>query len=190
MNRNRKRNDEILALLEEGVPSLHLAERFRISVERVNAIQAEAAARGEAGKRSREVRRQMRATDDLDRRWPIETVLAALDMDPRPHNCLEKHLRADGRTDASLRDMLDCLVRDVDESADFQVAMPNLWRKGLGTFTFASVAAAFNRSNLGKAFRQEWTRRRKQAAKRLVRPRLGRSLACILCCGGPPCGFR
>ncbi len=190
MNRNQKRNEEIVGSLKQGVPALELAERFRMSVARVGAIQAEAVARVEALGRARLVQAQMRAADDLDRRWPIEMVMTVLDLDLKSLNCLERHLRDGGKTDASLRDLLDCLVRDVDDSADFHAMMPNFWRKGLGQITFAAVAAGFNRANLGKAFRQEWTRRRKKAAKRLVRPQLGRSLACILCCGGPPRGFR
>lgn len=190
MNRNRERNEEIVGSLKQGVPPLELAKRSRLSVARVGAIRAEAVARVEARRRARMIQAQMRAADDLNRRWPIEMVMAVLELDAKSLNSLERHLRAGGKPDASLRDVLDCLVRDVDDSADLRSMMPNVWRKGLGTMTFAAAAAGFNRANLGKAFRQEWTRRRQKAARRLVSPRMGRSLACTLCCGGPPRGFR
>ena len=189
MNVNSRRNLEILQLLGEGVAAREVAQRFRLSVWRVDTIRAQAKEEAALRKRGRAARTQIRAANDIDRHWPVETLVAAFELDPRTRNCLERVLRDAAKTEPSLRDLLDLLVADVDETADGRALLPNLWRRGLGTITFASVAIALCRANLGQAFRREWTKRRKQAAKRLVPRGLGDSLRCALCCGGPPRGF-
>jgi hypothetical protein len=190
MDENRARNEAISDLLRQGVPFADLASQFQISVKRVAAINEEAQERAASRKRAAGLRREMRAANDIDRRWPIETVMAALNLDARAHGCLERHLRASGRLEASLRDVMDFLVTGAGADADFRDLIPNISHRRLGKLTFTSLASVLCRANFGQVFREEWTKRRKQAAMHLVGSGLGRSITCILCCGGPPRGFR
>jgi integrase len=114
MNEAAAEKAEILRLLAEGAFPRAVAERLGLPVSRVQQIWAEARAEAKRRKRTEDAQSQIRAANDLDWLWPVETVLAALDLNTRAYNSLERYLRKDGLTEANLRTVMDRLLPAVD----------------------------------------------------------------------------
>jgi hypothetical protein len=176
MNEGRPEHKEVLNLLESGATVSEVADRLGCPRHRVERIKTEAKARQCA-----EVARQeIRAADDIDRRWPVETLLDALDLPKRSRTCLRTHFADRGMGEATLRDAMDFLflelpVRPEDWKSHFQVYQ----HRHLGQLTYTSLVRTLTKTDLGPAYRTEWDRRRDLALQLLTKNFPCNCLACI-----------
>jgi DNA-binding CsgD family transcriptional regulator len=157
--------DEILKLLAEGLRPREVAERLDMRASRVQAIRANARAEARRRERVEAARAELRAANDVARRWPPEKILSALDLGMREHNCLARCLREDSRAEASLKDVMDLLLPACYGLADGPVPMRRE-RKGLGRYTYRSIMDIVTTVDLGAACRREWTARCRGAVLR------------------------
>ena len=153
---------EILRLLGEGLSARAVAERFRLRVSRVQQIRAKATAAAESRRRIEAAQSEMRAANDIERRWPVETVVTALDLGTRMSNCLERCLCEGGRTEASLRAVMDLLLPAAESPPNGMAnhpGKPQCTRQGMGRKTYFLLMDALCLMDAGEAFRLEWTAR-------------------------------
>lgn len=146
---------EILRLLAEGMPVRVLADRFGLPECRVQQLRQDA----KQQKRVQDLQAQMRDADDIDRPWPVETVVAALNVDTRSHNCLERCLREDGRTEVTLKNVLDLLLPGDGGEAPVTDYGSGRRGRGIGIYIYGYLLRGIYCADLGRAFRREWKRK-------------------------------
>ena len=186
MKQNKERDRQIVELLNGGVPIQEVGLRFDLSDAAVKRVQREAREAQERMVRAEKARHGIRGANDIDRQWPIEMVVDAMGItDVLADKALDRLLRNTGRSEISLRNMMDLLMiaprPGMSSNWDF---MPSLFRqRGLGSKTYVRLLAAPAKVNFGTAFRREWNYRRRKVGAWLKLRHYDGPVCCLMNCG-------
>lgn len=127
---------------------------------------------------------QVRAANDLDRRWPVGTLLDALDFPPRGRKGLQAIFSEKGMLEATLRDVMDLVIAVPGPSVeDWFSCFPAYGRHHIGHTVFRSLILALSWADCGDALTQEWARRRMRAVEFLGGVSTCRCMVCLLLFG-------
>jgi len=188
----QKRNMEIVELLNRGGPVREISHQFHVSDGLIWQIKKEARRAAERAEQGRALREQICTANNIDRQWPIDAVVAALQIDDvRAHKGFERILRETGRNQVSLREMMDLLLLEPQGWMDSPIMfLPSLAEgRNIGWTTCLRLLAAPGRIDLGSAVNSEWKKRCKKAGEWLQRHHETGSLCCFLNCGVLPKNF-
>lgn len=159
MNAIRKRNEQIVQLLDQGVSRRALARQFSLTPSRIALIQREVAGEKSLNARRARLREQIRQADDLDKTWPIIDLIDALWLIVITRVRLIAHFEELHKSQMTLRQFMDSLITESPDAASGSMAVPLLQVKGIGKKGFYSVIAEMAETDLGLRCNQEWHRR-------------------------------
>jgi hypothetical protein len=168
---------EILRLKSEGQTHSQIGQHFGrsgslighiLKVERLRALSAE---------RSQAIRTEIRASNDIGRRLPMDDLFCVLNPIPRVEAILRRHFKRQGIEALSLLDMMDFLIPVVEDAKGSRACpdyeeylryMPAYRVKNLGQILYAAMIKAMSAVDCGEAFRVEWTARKKRLRDHLI----------------------
>ncbi len=163
MRNLKERNLRIVGMAETGMTQTVIAKRFRVSHSLIGIILKKHEVEQVTKAKRREIRKRMLEADDLERLWPTEQLLCAIGPMLMTWNALDRYFKKIGRTEISLREMMDMIVPEEDPRFG-----PDLIRAVdfVGKYGFWSVVHQLNSMDLGAKCNTEWRRRLDLLCKR------------------------
>lgn len=156
----RKRDSEVVRLQSQGVSHRVIAEQFGISPSRVGQIIAASELEEQQETSLLHIQQILKSTDNIDKKWPRETIMECLRLPKVISWRLERHFKKESILELSLRDLMDFLIPErVEIGQDLFQAMPALARFNVGRKTYNSLVRSLSWQDLGETFNNEWTRR-------------------------------
>lgn len=156
MNNSRNRNELILRRRRLGDPRREVAREFGLSVSRISAIEREAAeAKSLAARRAR-VREEMVRADDLDKAWPVASIVEALGLPVIFRVRLLDYFEESGKEQISLREFFSMVVAPSPETAPRFQPIPILRVWGVGRIGRRRVIAALQSLDMGRQSNEAW----------------------------------
>jgi hypothetical protein len=155
---------EVLRMQAEGRPHSQIGQHFGISRARVGQIIKAEKQRVLAIRRAESLRRQLRAShdlDDLDRKLPLADLFCLLELPSIIANRFTLYLHEEGATEMSLRQFMDVLLPPWVAPQNFYEVLPALKIRNIGKQSYADVIMRLSSLDLSEAFRKEWARRRR-----------------------------
>jgi hypothetical protein len=152
-----KRNRQILQMRKEGVRRVDAARKFQLSPSRIHMIEKRDAADRAMAERRAKVREEIRAADDMEKLWPVEDLVDALDLIIVTRIRLLQHFVKIGKAQINLRELMEMCLDAPVQGSDFM--WPPLYRiRGVGKKGFWSVVNGLTSMDLGSRCNQEWRR--------------------------------
>jgi hypothetical protein len=148
-----QRNQQILLMRKEGVRRVDVARRFNLSPSRIYLIERRDAADRSLEERRTRLREAIRATDDLERMWPVEDLIDAVELIIVTRKRLRDHFVEKGQV--SLRELMDMCLDAPVEGLDFMMS-PLLRVYGVGKKGFWSMVNGLTGMDLGSRCNEEW----------------------------------
>jgi len=152
---------EILKLRQEGMTQREIGRRVGISGARVGQLIREAEERVPLDARASTLRGELCASNDLNRKLPVEDVLYLLDLSGKARSRLRKWCDWEDITELSLLDLMDMLLPVVERPKSHYDLMPAYRVHGLGQKIYAELIKAVTALDCGAACEAEWETRRK-----------------------------
>ena len=163
MNIDGKRNSRIVEMRKSGRSYRELSRLFDISTERVRQIVLRFEFTVKRKERSLELLKEIRSTNDIDKRWSKDVILDGLMFPRRAISCLEQFLNTQNMTGLSLRDLMDFVIPRQDTvPSDPWEAMPALEYANVGYKTYGSMVRCLSEPDLGSCFNAEWAKRKEE----------------------------
>lgn len=153
-----ERNSQIVQMRKEGVSTIKVARKFRLSRCRIQQIEQRAADDASLAVRRSVLRAQMREADDPERMWTVQDLVDACITTRRTKIQLQKHFARTEQTQISIRELMDmCLQRPQVSKATIRT--PLLRVSGIGKKCFWSVADGLTNTDMGSRCNEEWQSR-------------------------------
>jgi hypothetical protein len=160
-----ERNRQILQMRKEGMRRVDVAKKFELSPSRIWLIERRDRADRSMAERRAKLRQEIQAADDLEKMWPVEDLVDALDLIIVTRIRLLQHFVKTGKAQISLRELMDMCLNAPVEGSDFM--WPPLYRVlGVGKKGFWSVVTGMD---LGRG--REHDRAYRESVRRYCRPR-------------------
>lgn len=158
-----KRNAEIFQERNSGKTYRDIASNFGLSPERIEQIVKRYHAENEQEKRSSNLVADIRKADDIDKKWPTETLLHGLHFSWLAKRCLTKYFESSKLTEISLKELMDFLICDYEGiPSDIREVCPVFIQVNAGWKTFWALMSFFSEQNFGLSFTAEWDKRLKK----------------------------
>ena len=156
MSNLRKRNLQILKMSRAGAGHRAIARRFNRSRSSIDIIVRQLQEDEQQAKRNTQLLESIRRADDLDRRWPVTDLIAALRLLSVTRMVLLRHFEECGTDTVSLRTLMNWAMPEPD-SPDARSGVPPLLKiRGVGKKGFWSVVTQITALDLGDRSNQEW----------------------------------
>jgi len=153
-----ERNRQILVMLAKGISQIEVARSFELSPSRIWLIERRDRADRSMAQRRARLREEIRAADDLQKMWPVEDLVDALDLIIVTRIRLLQHFVKTGKAQISLSELMEMCLDAPVEGSDFK--WPPLYRaRGVGKKGFWSVVNGLTGMDLGSRCNEEWQRR-------------------------------
>jgi hypothetical protein len=143
---------------KEGLSQMEVARKFHLSPTRVYLIEKQDAATRATEERRSRMLKQLQATDDMDKLWPVGDLLDTLGLIVVTRKRLVDHFAEKMQDQISLREFMDMCVDAPVEGLDFMMS-PLLRVYGLGKKGFWSVVKGLTDLDMGTRCNQEWQKR-------------------------------
>ena len=153
---------EIMKMLADGQTQSQIARHFGISRSRVGQIVKGERQRMALDERAQSLRQQIRASNDLDKKLPIDDLFCLLCLPRRAETLLMAYFNRQGITEFSLQDMMDFLIPAIESPKNHYNLMPAYKVKMLGQILYATMIKGMSHVDCGEAFRGEWTARKRR----------------------------
>jgi hypothetical protein len=154
----QERNQEILQMRKEGVARREVARQFGITSDRISQIEERDQADKSMDERRGELRGDIRASDDVEKLWPVNDLADAIGLFGATKNRLLDHFAKTGRGRISFRELMDMCLKGPLEGFDFMVA-PLLRVRGIGRKGFWLIVNGLTTMDLGSRGNEEWQKR-------------------------------
>ena len=152
------RNQQILQMLEHGIPHGEVARRFMVSTCRVGQIAGQAKAKQAREERRTKLREKIRGSDDPERLWPVEDLADALGLREAAKSGLLYHFAQTGKQQVSWRELTDLCSSTPLATGGYR--SPTLLRvRGIGRKGLWSVIRSLASLDLGRRCNEEWRTR-------------------------------
>ena len=156
MSNLRKRNLQILKMSRAGAGHRTIARRFNRSRSSIDVIVRRLQEDEQQAKRNTQFLESIRRADDLDRRWPVPGLIAALRLLSGTRTALLRHFEECGTDTVSLRTLMNWAMPE-PASPDGQSGLtPLLKIRGVGKKGFWSVVIQITALDLGDRSNQQW----------------------------------
>jgi hypothetical protein len=162
---------EVMKMRSEGQSLSRIAQRFGRSRTRVAQIIKEERTRVASLERAKGLRRQIRASNDLndlDRKLSIDDLFCILELPPIVSERFKRSFERDGIRALSLRQFMDVLIPIVDNPKNFYDVLPAFKIRTIGKKSYAAVTMRLSSLDVGNAFRKEWAERRRRLKEYLM----------------------
>lgn len=160
------RNTEIVQKSTFGASCKEIASEFGLSRSRIQQIVSRHRIDVERQERSSKLLRKLRMVDNIDEKWPTETLIQDLRFPIRADQRLTEYFCGLDADEISLRGIMDFLVTDYENIPhDLFEVCPAYKQKHIGRKTYAAAVNHLTEQDLGNAFNREWNKR----LKKLVR---------------------
>lgn len=156
MRNLRKRNLEIFQMSRAGAGHRTIARRFKRSRSSIDVIVRRLQEDEQLAKRNTKLLESIRRADDLDRRWPITDLFAALRLLAYTRTGLLRHFEECGTDTVSLRTLMNAAMPEPNSPDARSGLTPLLKIRGVGKKGFWSVVNQITALNLGKRSNKEW----------------------------------
>lgn len=100
--------------------------------------------------------KEIRSSDDLDRQWPVETLLDAVLFPSLILKCLTKHFSDQQMSHLSLRDFIEFFIGSDPFSLDDYGSRPVLRVRNIGRVLYRKIFHCLSKCDFGSAFHAEW----------------------------------
>jgi len=153
----RKIYEEIVRKKNAGASSKAIASEFGLSQSRIHQIVNRSRLEKEKQDRSAKLLGKIRMFDDIDKKWPTETLINGLQFPWKAKQCLTNHFCGSKACEISLRDIMDFLITDYEVMPnDLYAACPAFQQKHVGSKTYGALIKYFSENDLGCVFGIEW----------------------------------
>ena len=157
------RNAEIVRKKNAGASSKAIASEFGLSQSRIHQIVNRSRLEKEKQDRSAKLLGKIRMFDDIDKKWPTETLINGLQFPWKAKQCLTNHSCGSKACEISLKDIMDFLITDYEVMPnDLYAACPAFQQKHVGSKTYGALIKYFSENDLGCVFGIEWKNRLKK----------------------------
>ena len=158
-----KRNVEIVLKWDSGASYKAIASEFGLSRSRIQQIVSRSRKEEEKQEQSTRLISKLRRFDDIDRNWPIETLIQGLRFPIRAEQRLTEYFRCSNSYEISLRDIMNFLITDYEKIPhDLYEACPAYRQKQIGRKTYNAIVNHLSEQDLGNTFSCEWNKRLKK----------------------------
>ncbi len=158
-----KRNAEIVQKCSSGASYKAIASEFGLSQSRIQQIVSRYRIDVERQKRSSKLLSKLRMVDNVDKKWPTETLIQDLRFPIRAEQRLTEYFGGLNSNEISLRDIMDFLIIDYEKIPhDLYEACPAYKQRHIGRKTYGAVVHHLSVKDLGHTFRSEWNKRLKK----------------------------
>jgi hypothetical protein len=104
--------------------------------------------------------KSIRDTNDLDVKWPSETLVESIGFQTKPGNRIKDYLNDLGIVKLSLRELIDLFLPPASKihksKYEFWANIPILKQPQFGPYLYDSALLTLTEIELGAAFRAEW----------------------------------
>jgi hypothetical protein len=158
-----KRNVEIVLKWDSGASYKAIASEFGLSRSRIQQIVSRSIKEDEKQEQSTRLISKLKMLNDIDRNWPIETLIQGLRFPIRAEQRLTEYFGCSNSYEISLRDIIDFLITDYEKIPhDLYEACPAYKQKQIGRKTYSAIIHHLSEQDLGHSFRCEWNMRLKK----------------------------
>jgi DNA-binding CsgD family transcriptional regulator len=155
-----QRNAEIIQERNNGKTYRDIASKFGLSPVRIEQIVNRYHEENDLEKISSNLVADIRKSDDIDKKWPADTLLHGLHYPWLAKKCLTKYFESSKLTEISLRDLMDFLICDYEViPSDIREVSPVFIQVNAGWKTFWALLSFFSEQNFGPSFTAEWDKR-------------------------------
>ena len=162
-NKVEKRNDDISQRRDSGASYSAIASEFGLSRSRIQQIVRRSITEKESQERSSRLLNKLRMVDNIDTKWPTETLIQDLRFPIRAERRLTEYFGDLSSNEISLRDIMDFLITDYEKIPhDLYEACPAYKQKHIGRKTYSAIVNHLSEQDLGSTFMCEWNKRLKK----------------------------
>lgn len=146
-----------------GTSCIAIASEFGLSRSRIQQIVNRHRRDAERQERSSELLNKLRMADNIDEKWPTETLIQYLRFPIRAEQRLTEYFCGSEIGEISLRDIMNFLITDYERIPyDLHEACPAFKQKQIGHKTYAAAVNHLSEQVLGNTFYCEWNKRLKK----------------------------
>jgi hypothetical protein len=171
-NRTAIRNEKIVQLHTDGQSLAKISLQIGISRSRAGHILQGTKRRELFIKRGGKLQKTIREANDLTLRIPLDDLFVALQfpINMRIGKHLKEHFGICCVQELSLTEFMDFLIPNFVTFRGLYHTIPAYRARKIGSITYANILKEINKveSDLGEAFREEWTRRKKRLRDCLI----------------------
>jgi hypothetical protein len=158
-----KRNSEIIKKRDSGASYRAIAFEFGLSQSRIQQIVSQYRKEEDRQEQATRLLSKLRMLNDIDRNWPIETLIQGLRFPIRAEQRLTEYFCCSNSAEISLRDIMNFLIADYEKIPhDLYEASPAYRQKQIGRKTYSAIVNHLSEQDLGSTFRCEWNKRLKK----------------------------
>ena len=155
-----KRDLEVIRMISEGVSRRQICEHFGISSTRVGQIISAFQLEEQQRERSRQALETLRSTNNIDKKWPKDTMMDCLPLPKVFVWRLERYFQNENIRDVSLRDLIDFLIpAHIGADQNLVEIIPAFRKCHVGIKTYSALARCLSLQDFGEAFDAEWALR-------------------------------
>ena len=159
---------DIIKMQVDGQTYSQIARHFGISSSRVGQIVKREKATLASMERAHRLRQQIRASNDLNGKFPTADLFCLMNLPRRAKTVLRAYFQRQGITEFSLLDIMDFLIPVVENPKNHYDFMPAYKVKMLGQILYAAMIKGVSCVDCGEAFTAEWTARKRRLRDYLV----------------------
>lgn len=157
------RNAKIVQKKNSGATYRAIASEFGLSRSRIQQIVSRSIKEEKRHEQSTRLLSKLRMFDDIDRKWPTETLIQGLRFSIRAEQRLTEYFCCSNSYEISLRDIMDFLITDYEKIPhDLYEACPAYKQKQIGRKTYSAIINHLSEQDLGHTFSWEWNTRLKK----------------------------
>jgi hypothetical protein len=158
-----KRNSKIVQKRYSGASYRAIASEFGLSQSRIQQIVSRYRIDVERQGRSSKLLSKLRMVDNIDKKWPTETLIQDLRFPIRSGQRLTEYFGGLNSKEISLRDIMDFLITDYEKIPhDLYEACPAYKQKHIGRKTYGAIVHHLSVQELGHTFSCQWNKRLKK----------------------------
>jgi hypothetical protein len=159
-----ERNPIIIKMHSEGCPIPEIASHYDVSTWLIDNILRDKRRRDLFESRGRDIRHNIQTANHPALKMPLDDLFVALQFPPHIGKRLKEHFTSKGIQELSLVEFMDFLIPDSVRITLPYATIPAYKAKHVGTKTYAIMLMGINlvEDDLGVAFKDEWTRRKKR----------------------------
>jgi len=165
-----ERNPIIIKMHSEGCPIPEIASHYGVSTWLIDNILRDKRRRDLFESRGRDLRHNIQTANHPALKMPMDDLFVALQFPIHIGKRLKEHFTSKGIQELSLIDFMDFLIPNSVKITSPYDSIPAYRAKHVGRKTYAYMITGMNlvEDELGVAFKDEWTRRKKRLKECMI----------------------
>lgn len=151
----QERNQRILRMRQEGIPTRELARRFKLSTTSIIQIERTEELDKAMAERRAKLLEEIRSADDPEKLWPVIDLADAMSLIVVTKKRFLDHFNQTGQSEISLRALMGMFVQVPEDQGNFSFR-PLLKIYGIGKKGFRSMVNGLTSMDLGPRCNDQW----------------------------------